>query len=325
MYETDGISSELHLWQNGKTHVHVKERSEHHIREVDGTLTIYVPRDPNTQAFCYFSILPSKLLEWMLTCPDTLQVDEFGPEAVQIMTSVLNAPLMSVSQILEAGGIIEVDVPEGGDETDYDTGESDAPAAQYADAVSSPRQETSVPPRPVVFDPVDPRSDTATAVPRTPSGQRNEPRRSPRISETIHPPIWGALNDGVAAGGSNQPASRSSFAFDFTPPRFSTPQRPLGDSGLSSQSSAYIKLLSHVIGCARKYASPSQAAFNLTSLANALPGGSSDRGTLDFAQLSVMTDRDKKIGAAGELFVSYSTRSEIFGVDGLSDAPKESR
>ncbi|KAF5691492.1 hypothetical protein FCIRC_392 [Fusarium circinatum] len=113
VYETDGISSELHLSQDGHGLVHVQDRSELHIREDDSGLKIYVPRDPKTQGFCYFSTLPRRFLEWMMTDPVTLQVKHAGSKAVQIVSAVLNAPLINMSQILEAEGVVEVDIPQG--------------------------------------------------------------------------------------------------------------------------------------------------------------------------------------------------------------------
>ncbi|KAF5718969.1 hypothetical protein FGLOB1_1383 [Fusarium globosum] len=113
VYETDGISSELHLSQDGHGLVHVQDRSELHIREDDSGLKIYVPRDPKTQGFCFFSTLPRRFLEWMMTDPVTLQVKHAESKAVQIVSAVLNAPLINMSQILEAEGVVDVDIPQG--------------------------------------------------------------------------------------------------------------------------------------------------------------------------------------------------------------------
>ncbi|TXC00522.1 hypothetical protein FocTR4_00008130 [Fusarium oxysporum f. sp. cubense] len=115
VYETDGISSELHLSQDGHGLVHVQDRSELHIREDDSSLKIYVPRDPKAQGFCYFSTLPRRFLEWMMTDPVTLQVKHAGSKAIQIVSAVLNAPLINMAQILEAEGVVEVDIPQDRD------------------------------------------------------------------------------------------------------------------------------------------------------------------------------------------------------------------
>ncbi|CAG7555872.1 unnamed protein product [Fusarium equiseti] len=111
VYETDGISSELHLSQDGHGIVHAQNQSELHIREDDDALKVYVPRDPETQGFCYFSTLPRRLLEWMMTDPVTLYVKRAGSKAVQIVTAILNAPFINIAQILEAEGIVDVAIP----------------------------------------------------------------------------------------------------------------------------------------------------------------------------------------------------------------------
>ncbi|KAK6725139.1 hypothetical protein SNK04_003944 [Fusarium graminearum] len=113
VHETDGISSELHLSQDGHAIVHVQERSELHIREDSGSLKVYVPRDPKAQGFCYFAALPRRLLEWIMTDPSTLKVNHVGSKALQIVTAVLNAPLVIMTQILEAEGIIDASIPAG--------------------------------------------------------------------------------------------------------------------------------------------------------------------------------------------------------------------
>lgn len=120
VYETDGISSELHLSQDGQSIVHIQEQSELHLREDDDVLNVYVPRDPKTQGFCYFSTLPRRLLEWMMTDPVTVQLNHSGPKAVQIVTAILNAPLINMCQILEAEGIVDVLIPAAVSDTDDD-------------------------------------------------------------------------------------------------------------------------------------------------------------------------------------------------------------
>ncbi|KAM0492979.1 hypothetical protein ACHAP8_009508 [Fusarium lateritium] len=123
VYETDGISSELHLTQDGQAIVHTQEQSELHIREDNDVLKIYVPRDPKAQGFCYFAALPRRLLEWIMTDPSTLQVSRAGSQALQIVAAVLNAPLVIMTQILEAEGIIDAPIPTGSFKQDEDNEE----------------------------------------------------------------------------------------------------------------------------------------------------------------------------------------------------------
>ncbi|GKU04976.1 hypothetical protein FLAG1_07771 [Fusarium langsethiae] len=123
VYESDGISSELHLSQDGYPIVHVQEQSELHIREDKDALKVYVPRDPEAQGFCYFTPLPRRLLEWIMTDPSTNQTDHAGDKALQITATVLNAPLINMTRILEAEGIIDVLIPVGSFQEDEDNGE----------------------------------------------------------------------------------------------------------------------------------------------------------------------------------------------------------
>ncbi|KAG8677589.1 hypothetical protein FPOAC2_03723 [Fusarium poae] len=123
VYETDGISSELHLSQDGQAIVHIQEQSDLHIREDNDTLKIYVPREPKAQGFCYYAALPRRLLEWIMTDPSTLQVNRAGSEALQMVAAVLNAPLVIMAQILEAEGIIDVSIPTGSFKRDKDNEE----------------------------------------------------------------------------------------------------------------------------------------------------------------------------------------------------------
>ncbi|RGP70137.1 hypothetical protein FSPOR_4249 [Fusarium sporotrichioides] len=123
VYESDGISSELHLSQDGHPIVHVQEQSELHIREDKDALKVYVPRDPEAQGFCYFTPLPRRLLEWIMTDPSTNQTDHAGDKALQIIATVLNAALINMTRILEAEGIIDVLIPVGSFQEDEDNGE----------------------------------------------------------------------------------------------------------------------------------------------------------------------------------------------------------
>lgn len=110
VFETNGISSELHLSQDGHDIVHSQEKSELHLRENAGELKVYVPHDPSAQGFCYFSTLPRRLLEWMMTDPSTLITKNSGSRAAHVVTSVLNAPMVNVEQILEAEGIVDIEL-----------------------------------------------------------------------------------------------------------------------------------------------------------------------------------------------------------------------
>ncbi|KAH7148325.1 hypothetical protein EDB81DRAFT_932665 [Dactylonectria macrodidyma] len=108
----DGFSLEnLHAIY-GRDILVPQKQSELHLQKTGGQLRIYVPHDLSTQGSCYFSTLPRRLLEWMMTGPKTLIAKDAGSKAMHVVASVLNAPIINVPQILEAEGIVEVEVPD---------------------------------------------------------------------------------------------------------------------------------------------------------------------------------------------------------------------
>ncbi|KAI0112046.1 hypothetical protein GGR51DRAFT_53809 [Nemania sp. FL0031] len=112
VYETDKISSELHLSQDNKVFKYTKDISELHIRGVGyGDLEVYVPRDPARQELCYFAVLPPRLLDWLMTDLGTnIKASGSYAQVLDVINSALNAPVRSLSQILLSRGIVDVAV-----------------------------------------------------------------------------------------------------------------------------------------------------------------------------------------------------------------------
>lgn len=69
--ETDGITSELHLQQDGKDLKVKVADGEIHIEEITDGLHIYVPWDAKAQYICFLDRIHKDLLEWILTEPST--------------------------------------------------------------------------------------------------------------------------------------------------------------------------------------------------------------------------------------------------------------
>ncbi|KAF7558422.1 hypothetical protein G7046_g5742 [Stylonectria norvegica] len=252
VYETDGISSELHLSQDGRDIVHVQERSELHIREANGILEIYVPRDPKSQGFCYFSRLPREFAKWMMTEPLTQRMEKPSQVAVHVMSSVLNAPMMNVSQILEAEGIVDVDIPGELENDDASSQGSDStPVSQHANSVPQmPRASfrgpgssaggTSRHASPVRNGPQAPRSSlgvhSLSRPSRTPS-----PLSGISATRPMFPPMGSFGGIPRVPSRSGTPSStdlRSSFAAARSPqpstPMFRRPSSSAGDSSTAN-------------------------------------------------------------------------------------------
>ncbi|CAM1500468.1 Fc.00g096300.m01.CDS01 [Cosmosporella sp. VM-42] len=310
VYETDGISSELHLSQDGHDYVHVQERSELHIREDDGVLKVYVPRNQKSQGFCYYSRLPPKFLDWMMTEPTTQSTHNAGQTAIRVVGSVLTAPLMNVSQILEAEGIVDFDIPE--DDEPSDDVEVVKSPVWFADAVTTralPAPETPRSPEnnqqlaitdglltPVLTTPSTPRGNTRLELDRTTHRALSATAANTRAGSGLFS-AKPAVRPTFSPGPSTIPAPRS---FSLTQPQ-TEPAANLEDENEPE----YTRLLGNVVNTARRTIFPGRSGlFNMGSLFGALPsstGEVSDSSRRSFTRIPL--ERDKKIGAAGELFV----------------------
>lgn len=82
----------------------------------------------------------------------------------------------------------------------------------------------------------------------------------------------------------------------------------------SSEDAQYLAILNRVVATARSAAFPSRGAFDMSDLRDALSGAGNADAYESFDGLDVMNrfrstnqlERDKKVGAAGELYVSNS-------------------
>jgi hypothetical protein len=79
-----------------------------------------------------------------------------------------------------------------------------------------------------------------------------------------------------------------------------------------AEDTQYRALLDRVVAAARAATFPSRGAFAMSGLRDALPGnfaGFDGLDTVNRFRSSSQFERDKKIGAAGELYVSRSPHS----------------
>ncbi|KAI1180599.1 hypothetical protein F4777DRAFT_528566 [Nemania sp. FL0916] len=276
--ETDGISSELHLSQDGRDLKYVKEVSELHISEEPDhdlermVLAIYVPRDMDRQNICYFETLPARLLEWLMTDEMTnIKTPIYQKEALDVVNSIINAPERSISQILVARGIVDADVAIKDDDDDGD-GESvtlhNGEGSLHDGALEEEQQED------------------------------NEER-------------GGEAEDVVSI---TQVSSRHAITLPTRPRYQSHDVDPEVAIAAVAQRAGefqtdYVRLLSHVISRARLATFPRQGIFAGLADANVPFGESANAGTGADSEgrrlfhSRVPLERDMKIGAAGELFV----------------------
>ncbi|KAL2828008.1 hypothetical protein BDW59DRAFT_178954 [Aspergillus cavernicola] len=110
--ETDGITSELHLNQDGKDLKVEVSHSELHFQESELGLTIYVPRDEQAQYLCFLDRIPRALMEWIMTEPSTGICESINEKALNVVSKVLQAEAKYIALTLDRAGIISVETPD---------------------------------------------------------------------------------------------------------------------------------------------------------------------------------------------------------------------
>ncbi|KAJ4286909.1 hypothetical protein N0V88_007854 [Collariella sp. IMI 366227] len=133
--ETDGISSELSISQDGRA-VSVQEAvgnlyistplsSENTSSFAGGArssnLIIYVPANKTEQNFCFGSPLPASLARWLMTDPTTQIEDAVDSALITALTTLLAVDGAVVDRVLEHQGIVQLPPFE----EDFETGGED--------------------------------------------------------------------------------------------------------------------------------------------------------------------------------------------------------
>lgn len=81
-----------------------------HIGETDDGVTIYVPRNKRKQEFCFVSPLPTNLAAWLMRKPLTLIEEHVDGEMVTVLSTLLSASPAVVDLILDDKGIAQVPI-----------------------------------------------------------------------------------------------------------------------------------------------------------------------------------------------------------------------
>ncbi|KAK1753770.1 hypothetical protein QBC47DRAFT_303960 [Echria macrotheca] len=285
--ETDRIQAELLLTQGNRVHRVEKDSVLVHIQEADNGLTVYVPRDERSQEVCFNSKLPKTICEWLMTDPTTQIRDHIPAQALTAVQSVLNAKPFALDDILDQHGIGEVNVPNINDEV--------------------MRQDTAlILARPVLPEASDGPEEIIISRPGTPSpgrpapSGREEPESSDEDSSVMATPL-----SSVAS-----PAPNPALPYVAIQSAYASSRPPLRPTPvfIEDNQDVYYRLLQNVVRAARSATFPSQGIFNMAAMRSALPGTDeqSDSATGERYRIrsTSQIERDKQIGAAGELFVS---------------------
>ncbi|KAF5578414.1 hypothetical protein FPANT_10022 [Fusarium pseudoanthophilum] len=312
--EVERISSVLKIFQNKQSFEIPVATANEHIEDSTGKLTIYVPKERRAQELCFGSVLPRKFGAWLMHPSKSLTDGPVETDIVKVLTAVFASERFVLDDVLDDQGILKVSFDNQDEEDNSDEVEVQEEEGQEQ-RLSDSRLETD---------------DTST--------EQLTPDRSSINAGT--PPYAGS--SGILPGGSPpgtvvetisqrsqmsyQPFSgrvhRSSQSdlFPSSPhplhhPTDQVPSNPLSAmTSLPEQQSfedaRYRSILDRVIDKARNAAFPSRGSFDMTDMRNALPGDDTD-AYQSFDGLDVMgqfrstnqLERDKKVGAAGELYV----------------------
>ncbi|KAL5044287.1 hypothetical protein BDW71DRAFT_199144 [Aspergillus fruticulosus] len=270
--ETDGISSELHLNQDGKDIVVELSHSELHLQDSESGLIIYVPRDQQAQYLCFLDRIPRDLLQWIMTEPSTGICEPYNEKALTAISMVMQAEPKYIALALDRLGIMSVETPddtavddidsvssaliealEAREGTQHQARESEVAERRH----SSPRSESSV----------TLAGDDSISVSYGRSSIRPRLSSQPQLNPIVTPELEG-----------------------FTDLNHALPIA-VGQS--------YLTLLRTVVNIARISPLPDPEVFN-TAAANAALHTAGE--PFQLRGVDKLT-RDKLIGAAGELFV----------------------
>ncbi|GLA20578.1 hypothetical protein AnigIFM62618_009153 [Aspergillus niger] len=268
MKETNGISSELHLNQDGKDLKVEVSRSELHLDEQDKQLTVYIPEDKRSQDICFLGRIPLALLQWMMTDPLTQITHEFSDSSVTIIQTLLQAEKNYVSELLDRAGIMSIA------RTDYTvvTEESESQQSQANENQESQSDRSS------------PAGRSSSPVEK-PTPERNEPTYTPPRPRQGS---WASETTVVSHSMRALPVARPSPVL-------------LQEYTQTTDDPEYHQLLSSVLASARNAIFPSQGTFDMAGLDDSITAGAAAQ-TIRL-RTSDQLERDFKIGAAGELFV----------------------
>ncbi|RYP57689.1 hypothetical protein DL769_009334 [Monosporascus sp. CRB-8-3] len=294
-WETDEILSQLIISMDGNSISEQTSSSQIHIEDGASELKIYVPEEEGSRDACYLFALPRRLVEWAMTDPVTLIQEKINPDMIMAMAAILNAKFPAVERLLDEHGIIEADL------INRDAEEEEVQDMTRS-APSDPFRLTPRGPTPSGRE----RSSSASSTTRiiTPTSRlysdSDDDERPTRATPATDLTEFRSLSPGRPASSYSQFSGRDGGSPD--PFRSSYERR-------RSAANVYRELLSQVVVAARR-SRILASAFNLAELADALPGGSAAAAGRVFDEFSLFgvgvysqIERDKMVGAAGELFV----------------------
>ncbi|KAL6793013.1 hypothetical protein J3E68DRAFT_451446 [Trichoderma sp. SZMC 28012] len=289
VFETDKISCVQVVQQGDRSYYHEISRSKFHLEESGAGLDIFVPQEKKSRALCLARDLPSRLFEWMTTSGSAKNLSSANDRNHSLVKDILKEDSDIYNQILLEEGIVDIDIE---DEEAFDDEDSVS--------TSSTRREASE-----LSDSTEIGSNMAT-----PLTDMSSPRMDFDHSEILATVVH---QDTIVA--SSRVTSSQNITGLFVQqnsPHASGERIEVSTSlqrEVASINLGYAGLLSHVVSSARRASIPMKGSFGMDALRESLPSlpasiyfGIESYGINSAGSFSQL-ERDKMIGAAGELYI----------------------
>lgn len=325
--ETALISSTLTVSQNNQNFCIEDVTGKVHIEHTPSGLVVFVPRGKKDQGICFSSVLPRKFAEWLMQDSITQRMGKVESEMVNILTAFFAYDRSVLSEICDSYGVFQVQtINEDAEDDDGDTEDDEEEDEDYEEDTEDDEDTEDEEEDEGEDDEEDDHDEEedGNSESEQQQGQRTPSPDTPGSnSETLVESVFRQSHL------SSQPPPDSPRREDTSSHR----QRPIAHSRLSntpdlsltqtenrenlasagpSADTQYGVLLERVVTAAQSITFPSQGSFDMSDLRNNLPGQLRDNTFESFDGLDIVTrfrsanqlERDKKVGAAGELFVS---------------------
>ncbi|KAL7793993.1 hypothetical protein V8C43DRAFT_280823 [Trichoderma afarasin] len=286
VFETDKISCVQVVQQGDRSYYHEISRSKFHLEESGAGLDIFVPQEKKSRALCLARDLPSRLFEWMTTSGSTKNPSSANDRNHSLVKDILKEDSDIYNQILLEEGIVDIDIE---DEEVFDDEDSVS--------TSSTRREASE-----LSDSTEIGSNMAT-----PLTDMSSPRMDFDHGEILATVVH---QDTIVA--SSRVTSSQNITGLFVSPHASGEGIEVAmRREFTSINLGYAGLLSHVVSSARRASIPMKGSFGMDALRESLPSLPTsnfsnlgiDNYGFNSAGLLPQSERDKMIGAAGELYI----------------------
>ncbi|KAI1099079.1 hypothetical protein F4804DRAFT_345801 [Jackrogersella minutella] len=298
-WETDKISTTLVVTVDGQTVTEEVDKGEIHIEDADG-LDIYVPHDEGRQDDCYLYSLPNRLVRWLMTDTETdIHKGNYLDATLLIHGVIFAKSLQQVERFLKKTGVIEVSIPEQVDRENTTTSTLEVTVTEHVSRENYSTADQMTPilaSTPTAVEPSTPRREGSPfSNPRTPLFDREDIFVEQETPATDIPSCY-SLSPSPAR--TRTTLTRESLSPDPYITRPSSTQESISlDSHITR---AYRALLSQVISKAKTSRVLSIEIDHLSLPDDPIRTFNEyDLFGVDTAQ----SERDRMVGAAGELFV----------------------